>query len=72
MLKTNIFAGGITNLTDARYFAARGAQYLSFNLDKGTALNISPEKTAAIKDKIDFDEAQTFRREGKCAQNQPG
>ncbi|MFK7809477.1 MAG: hypothetical protein AB8F74_16860 [Saprospiraceae bacterium] len=53
MLKTNIFAGGITNLTDARYFAARGAQYLSFNLDNGASLNISPEKMAAIKEWVE-------------------
>lgn len=53
MLKTNIFAGGITNLTDARYFAARGAQYLSFNLDEGADLSISSEKTAAIKEWVE-------------------
>ena len=54
MLKTNIFAGGITNLTDARYFAARGAQYLSFNLDSDTA-NVSNNvaKMAAIKEWVE-------------------
>ncbi|MFT4667048.1 MAG: phosphoribosylanthranilate isomerase [Polaribacter sp.] len=53
MLKTNIFAGGITNLTDARYFAARGAQFLSFNLEQGATLGISSEKTAAIKEWVE-------------------
>jgi len=53
MLKTNIFAGGITNLTDARYFAARGAQFLSFNLENGATLGISSEKTAAIKEWVE-------------------
>ncbi len=53
MLKTNIFAGGITNLTDARYFAARGAQFLSFNLEQGATLAISSEKTAAIKEWVE-------------------
>ncbi len=53
MLKTKIFAGSITNLTDARYFAARGAQYLSFNLDTMTDLTISAEKTAAIKEWVE-------------------
>lgn len=53
MLKTNIFAGGITNLTDARYFAARGAQFLSFNLEESATLAISSEKTAAIKEWVE-------------------
>jgi len=53
MLKTNIFAGGITNLTDARYFAARGAQFLSFNLENGATLPILPEKAAAIKEWVE-------------------
>lgn len=53
MLKTNIFAGSISNLTDARYFAARGAQYLSFNLDESAELSISAEKTAAIQDWVE-------------------
>jgi phosphoribosylanthranilate isomerase len=53
MLKTNVFAGCISNLTDARYFAARGAQYLSFNLDETADLYISAEKAAAIKEWVE-------------------
>ncbi len=50
MLKTTVFAGHITNLTDARYFAARGAQYLSFDLDEEMDTFISPQQLAAIKE----------------------
>jgi phosphoribosylanthranilate isomerase len=53
MLKTNVFAGSISNLTDARYFAARGAQFLTFNLDEATDLHISAEKAAAIKEWVE-------------------
>lgn len=33
MLKTKVIASHVTNLTDARYFAARGVDYLLFDLD---------------------------------------
>ena len=34
MIDRTIIARGITNLTDARYFAARGIEYLLFDLDE--------------------------------------
>ena len=34
MLKTNIYASSITNLSDARYFAAYGVTYLGFRWNK--------------------------------------
>lgn len=33
MLKTKVIASDITNLTDARYFAARGVDYLLFKME---------------------------------------
>jgi len=33
MLKTKVIASHVTNLTDARYFAARGVDFLLFDLD---------------------------------------
>ena len=36
MLSTQVFASTITNLTDARYFAAWEVAWLGFNLDAGT------------------------------------
>ena len=47
MLKLDVFAGTIANLTDARYFAAREAKWLGFNMDKNKVVpgssNISLE-----------------------------
>ena len=45
-LKVQVIASNITNLTDARYFAAYGVQYLLFDL---TEINI-----AGIKEIIDW------------------
>lgn len=53
MLKTPVIASQITNLTDARYFAARGVEYLSFNLDAGTESAISPQQLNAIKEWVE-------------------
>jgi len=50
MLKTKIKASQITNLTDARYFAARGVEWLGFNLDSGTENFIHPQNIKAIKE----------------------
>lgn len=38
----------ITNLTDARYFAAKGVDYLGFNLDQSSESCVSPEVMHAI------------------------
>jgi phosphoribosylanthranilate isomerase len=50
MLKTRIKASQVTNLTDARYFAARGVDWLGFNLDPGTENFIHPQNIKAIKE----------------------
>lgn len=53
MLKTKIIAGGITNLTDARYFAAREVEWLGFNLSPGSDNYIDPTQMVAIKEWVD-------------------
>lgn len=50
MLKTRIKASQITNLTDARYFAAREVEWLGFNLDTGTENFVHPHNIKAIKE----------------------
>ena len=49
MQKPEIIAGEIQNLTDARYFAAREVQYLSFRFD----LNFNGQQAAAIREWVD-------------------
>jgi len=53
MLKTRIKASKITNLTDARYFAAWETHWLSFNLDSPTEGSISPQQLMAIKEWVE-------------------
>jgi len=53
MLKTKIKAGAITNLTDARYFAAWDVEWLGFCLDPGSAEYISPATVKAIKEWVE-------------------
>lgn len=48
MLSRKVIATHVTNLTDARYFAARGVDYLLFDLD-----SISLEKTIEIKEWVE-------------------
>jgi len=50
MLKIDVQASVITNLTDARYFAAREAKYLCFDLSDGS---VTPQAVAAIKEWVD-------------------
>lgn len=50
MLKVDVQASAITNLTDARYFAAREAKYLCFDLSDGS---VTPQAVAAIKEWVD-------------------
>ena len=49
MLKTRIKASHITNLTDARYFAALGVEWLNFSLDPASQNFILPQELKAIK-----------------------
>lgn len=53
MLKTKIKAGGITNLTDARYFAAREVTWLGFDLSPGSENYIDTAQMLAIKEWVD-------------------
>ncbi len=48
MNKRKILIQNITNLTDARYFAAWGVDYLSFNLNQDSEYYIPWEKAAEI------------------------
>lgn len=53
MLKTRVKAGPITNLTDARYFAAQEVAWLSFCFDPGADTYIRPEQMLAIRGWVD-------------------
>ena len=53
MLKTKVKASAITNLTDARYFAAWETEWLGFNLDAGTQDFIPPANMEAIREWVD-------------------
>ena len=53
MLKLDVFAGTIGNLTDARYFAAREAKWLGFNLDQMNPSSVSEMEVNAIKGWLD-------------------
>ena len=48
MLKIKIKASDITSLTDARYFAAKEVEWLSFNFTEGVVGYIQPMKARAI------------------------
>ncbi|MCP4443171.1 MAG: N-(5'-phosphoribosyl)anthranilate isomerase [Aureispira sp.] len=52
MLKTNIKASQISNLTDARYFAAWGTEWLGFCFDFGQDHYIAHQEVKAIKEWI--------------------
>lgn len=53
MLKLPIKAGQITNLTDARYFAAREVEWLGFSLDTSVDTILPPQQINAIKEWIE-------------------
>ena len=53
MLQVPVLATGITNLTDARYFAARGAEGLVFQLEAGASDHIAPVQLNAIAGWVD-------------------
>lgn len=53
MLKTKIKASGITNLTDARYFAAREVEWLGFRFGGDPATSISLLAAKAIAEWVD-------------------
>ena len=53
MLKTKVKASAVTNLTDARYFAAREVEWLGFNFNLGDDTYIAPQEMKAIKEWVD-------------------
>ncbi|MCB0578414.1 MAG: N-(5'-phosphoribosyl)anthranilate isomerase [Phaeodactylibacter sp.] len=53
MLKTKVKASSVTNLTDARYFAAWEIEWLGFNFDAGSGAYIQPQAMQAIKEWVD-------------------
>ncbi len=53
MLKTKVKASAVTNLTDARYFAARGVTWLGFDLTPGTPAHVPPMEVMAIAEWVD-------------------
>ena len=53
MLRTKIKAGAITNLTDARYFAAWDVEWMGFCLDPGSTEYISLATVKAIKEWVE-------------------
>lgn len=48
-----VFASRITNLTDARYFAAREADFLGFNLETGTPGYLDPVFMKAMREWVE-------------------
>ncbi len=53
MLRTQIKAGSVTNLTDARYFAAREVQWLGFALEPALENYLDPNEALAIREWIE-------------------
>ena len=53
MLKTRVKAGKVDNLTDARYFAAMGVDYLGFCCNTGTELYCAPSKIKEITEWVE-------------------
>ncbi len=53
MTKTKVKANGISNLTDARYFAARGVKWLGLNLDPGSEHYLTIAEARAIAEWVD-------------------
>ncbi len=49
-LKTSVLAGGITHLTDARYFAAWGVEWLGFPLGRHGTEGITPNQFHALRE----------------------
>ncbi len=53
LLKQKVLAQNITNLTDARYFAAWGVDYLSFNSIPDSDYYMAPDKIKEIKEWVE-------------------
>ena len=53
MYNPQIKASQITNLTDARYFAAWGVEWLGFGLESGQDYFVTTAQMAAIKEWVE-------------------
>lgn len=53
MTKIKVKINKVNNLTDARYFAAMGADYLGFCCNTGTEMYCSPQKIKEITDWVE-------------------
>lgn len=53
MINISVKANAITNLTDARYFAARGVDWMGFVLEQGQENAVSQEQFQAIREWVD-------------------
>ncbi len=53
MLRTKVKASSITNLTDARYFAAFEVEWMGFCLDPSDGSYLQPQMVQAIKEWVD-------------------
>ena len=52
-LRTRVKAAAIANLTDARYFAALGVDYLGFALEPGAVGHVSAEQVRGLREWIE-------------------
>lgn len=53
MINLSVKADAITNLTDARYFAARGVDWMGFVLEEGNENAVSKEQFTSIREWVD-------------------
>lgn len=53
MLITKVKINKVSNLSDARYFAAKGVDYLGFCCNKGTEMYCAPSKIKEIMDWVE-------------------
>ncbi len=53
LLRCRVKAAAVANLTDARYFAALGVDYLGFALEPGAAGFVDAEQVAALREWIE-------------------
>lgn len=53
MIKLSVKANAVTSLTDARYFSARGVDWIGFQMEPGSERYVSPDEVQAIKNWVD-------------------
>jgi phosphoribosylanthranilate isomerase len=53
MLRAKVMAASVAGLTDARYFAAWGVEWLGFSLDRADGARLAPLEARAIREWVD-------------------